>query len=250
MIRLKNFSIGFGSRILLDNVSTSFCKGQLTALIGRNGSGKSTLLRAIAGLNKRYSGDIILGSKNIQSLSPGALAKTLAFVTTERTRIPNIRCVDVIAIGRAPYTNWIGRMQDIDRHIVMDAIRSVGMENYANRTMDTMSDGECQRIMIARALAQDTPIMLLDEPTSFLDMPNRYELVSLLRTLTHDKCKCVLFSTHELDVALRMCDSIALVDNGALYHLPVTEMVQSGHIQRLFSSPNISFEKLLWQNRK
>lgn len=250
MIRLKNFSIGFGSRILLDNVSTSFSKGQLTALIGRNGSGKSTLLRAIAGLNKRYSGDIILGSKNIQSLSPGALAKTLAFVTTERTRIPNIRCVDVIAIGRAPYTNWIGRMQDIDRHIVMDAIRSVGMENYANRTMDTMSDGECQRIMIARALAQDTPIMLLDEPTSFLDMPNRYELGSLLRTLAHDKGKCVLFSTHELDVALRMCDSIALVDNDVLYHFSATEMVKSGHIQRLFSSPDLKFEELLWQNRK
>lgn len=250
MIRLKDFSIGFGSRILLDNVSTSFSKGQLTALIGRNGSGKSTLLRAIAGLNKRYSGDIILGSKNIQSLSPGALAKTLAFVITERTRIPNLRCEDVVAIGRAPYTNWIGRIQDIDRLIVMDAIRSVGMESYANRTMDTMSDGECQRIMIARALAQDTPIMLLDEPTSFLDMPNRYELVSLLRTLAHDKGKCVLFSTHELDVALRMCDSIALVDNGSLYHLSVTEMVKSGHIQRLFSFSDLRFEELLWQNRK
>ena len=141
-------------------------------------------------------------------------------------------------------------MQEIDRHIVSDAIRLVGMEGYAGRTMDTMSDGECQRIMIARALAQDTPVMLLDEPTSFLDMPNRYELVSLLRTLAHVNGKCILFSTHELDVALRMCDSIALVDNGALHHLSVTEMVNSGHIQRLFSSPDISFEELLWQNRK
>ncbi|WP_286141134.1 ABC transporter ATP-binding protein, partial [Duncaniella freteri] len=180
MIHLKDFSIGFGSRTLLDKVNTSFGKGQLTALIGRNGSGKSTLLRAIAGLNRQYSGDIILDGKDIRTLSPGGLAKSLAFVTTERTRIPNLRCEDVVAIGRAPYTNWIGRMQDIDRHIVSDATRSVGMEGYAGRTMDTMSDGECQRIMIARALAQDTPVMLLDEPTSFLDMPNRYELVSLL----------------------------------------------------------------------
>ncbi|WP_301068604.1 ABC transporter ATP-binding protein, partial [uncultured Duncaniella sp.] len=209
MIHLKDFSIGFGSRTLLDKVNTSFCKGELTALIGRNGSGKSTLLRAIAGLNRQYSGDIILGGKNLRSLTPDRLARSLAFVTTERTRIPNLRCEDVVAIGRAPYTNWIGRMREIDRHIVSDAIRSVGMEGYAGRTMDTMSDGECQRIMIARALAQDTPVMLLDEPTSFLDMPNRYELVSLLRTLAHKKAKCVLFSTHELDVALRMCDSIA-----------------------------------------
>lgn len=245
MIHLKDFSIGFGSRILLDKVNTSFGKGQLTALIGRNGSGKSTLLRAIAGLNRRYSGEIILDGKDIRSLSPGEVARSLAFVTTERTRIPNLRCEDVVAIGRAPYTNWIGRMQDIDRHIVMYAIRSVGMESYAERTMDTMSDGECQRIMIARALAQDTPIMLLDEPTSFLDMPNRYELVSLLRTLAHDKGKCILFSTHELDVALRMCDSIALVDDGALHHLSVTEMIESGHIQRLFSSPDLRFERII-----
>ena len=250
MIHLKDFSISFGSRTLFDKVNTSFDKGELTALIGRNGSGKSTLLKAIAGLNRQYSGDIILCGKNIRSLSPGGLAKSLAFVTTERTRIPNLRCEDVVAIGRAPYTNWIGKMQDIDRNIVSDAIHSVGMEGYTKRTMDTMSDGECQRIMIARALAQDTPIMLLDEPTSFLDMPNRYELVSLLRILSHEKGKCILFSTHELDVALRMCDSIALVDDGALHHLPVTDMVESGHIQRLFSSPDISFEELLWQNKK
>ena len=249
MIRLDDFSIGYGSRILLDKVNTSFSKGRLTALIGRNGSGKSTLLRAVAGLNRKYSGNIILDGRDIRSLSPDKLARFLAFVTTERTRIPNLRCEDVVAIGRAPYTNWIGRMQDIDRQAVTDAIRSVGMESYAKRTMDTMSDGECQRIMTARALAQDTPVILLDEPTSFLDMPNRYELVSLLRSLAHDKGKYVLFSTHELDVALRMCDSIALVDNGTLYHLPVNEMVQSGHIQRLFSSPGISFEELLWQNR-
>lgn len=250
MIRLKDFSIGYGSRILLDQVNSSFSKGQLTALIGRNGSGKSTLLKAIAGLNRHYTGEILIAGNDLRSLAPGALAKYLAFVTTERTRIPNLRCEDVVAIGRAPYTNWIGRMQDIDREIVMDAIRSVGMESYARRTMDTMSDGECQRIMIARALAQDTPVILLDEPTSFLDMPNRYELVSLLRDLSHDKSKCVLFSTHELDVAVRVCDNIALVDNGCLYNLPVEEMVRSGHIQRLFSSPEIILEELLWKNRK
>ena len=126
----------------------------------------------------------------------------------------------------------------------MDAISSVGMESYALRTMDTMSDGECQRIMIARALAQDTPVILLDEPTSFLDMPNRYELVALLQSLAHNQGKCVLFSTHELDVALQMCDSIALVDDGALYHLSVPEMVSSGHIQRLFRTPNLSIDRL------
>lgn len=235
MIRLNDFSIGFGSRILLDKVNASFGKGQLIALVGRNGCGKSTLLRAIAGLNRTYSGGILLDGKDIRSLSPGGFARSLAFVTTERPRIPNLRCKDVVAIGRAPYTNWMGRMQDIDRQIVTNAISSVGMESYAERTMDTMSDGECQRIMVARALAQNTPVILLDEPTSFLDMPNRYELVALLRSLVHDNGKCILFSTHELDVAMRLCDSIALVDNGCLHHLPVAEMARSGHIERLFN---------------
>ena len=118
-----------------------------------------------------------------------------------------------MAIGRAPYTNWIGRMQKADTEIVMRSLASVGMEDYAERTMDKMSDGECQRIMIARALgAGSTPIILLDEPTSFLDMPNRYELCTLLARLAHEENKCILFSTHELDIALSLADAIALID--------------------------------------
>lgn len=241
MIELRNFSIGYGPRHILDNAGATFGSGQLTALIGRNGSGKSTLLRAIAGLNRHYTGDILIDNRNLRSLRPQELARSLAFVTTERTRIPNLSCEDVVAIGRAPYTNWIGRMQPDDREIVGRSLRSVGMEEYARRTMDTMSDGECQRVMIARALAQSTPAILLDEPTSFLDMPNRYELVSLLRRLVREEGKCIVFSTHELDVALQMCDSIALIDNGVLHHLPVDEMVRSGHIQRLFHTPDFDF---------
>ncbi len=244
MIRLSDFSIGYSSRMLLERVNTSFDRGQLTALIGRNGSGKSTLLRAIAGLNRHYTGDVLIDDKDIRSLSPGSLAKYLAFVTTERTRIPNLRCEDVVAIGRAPYTNWIGRMQDIDREIVMDAIRSVGMESYARRTMDTMSDGECQRIMIARALAQDTSVILLDEPTSYLDMPNRYELCSLLSELAHNEGKCIIFSTHELDIALSLCDNIALIDSPDLHCLPTKEMQTSGYIDRLFQNEKMTFDAL------
>ena len=117
-----------------------------------------------------------------------------------------------VALGRPPYTNWIGRVQEQDKAIVERSLELVGMAAFAGKTMDRMSDGECQRVMIARALAQDTPIILLDEPTSFLDLPNRYELCTLLRRLAHDHRKCILFSTHELDIALSLCDSIALID--------------------------------------
>jgi iron complex transport system ATP-binding protein len=170
------------------------------------------------------------------------MAKTLAFVTTERTRIANLKCEDVVAVGRAPYTNWIGRMQDADREIVARSLASVGMSDYARRTMDKMSDGECQRIMIARALAQQTPVILLDEPTSFLDLPNRYELCLLLKRLAQEEGKCILFSTHDLDIALSLCDSIMLIDNPQLYTLSTSEMIASGHIERLFRNESITFD--------
>ena len=234
MIRLENLTLGYGERTLLNEISASFQVGQLTALIGRNGSGKSTLLRALAGLNTEYKGRILIDGKPIEQLDPHTLSTLIAFVTTERVRIANLRCRDVVALGRAPYTNWIGRMQEEDRQLVEHALEVVGMSAFSDRTMDRMSDGECQRVMIARALAQQTPIILLDEPTSFLDLPNRYELCRLLSRLAHEEQKCILFSTHELEIARTMCDSIALVDNPGLHHRPTDAMVRSGLIERTF----------------
>ncbi len=241
MIRLKNITLGYGDRLLIDSVSTKFRQGELTALIGRNGSGKSTLLRAISALGDITKGEILLGGKELSKIEPQELAQIISLVTTERVRIANLRCRDVVALGRAPYTNWIGRMQTEDEDIVMQSLERVGMIEYATRTMDTMSDGECQRIMIARALAQQTPIILLDEPTSFLDLPNRYELCTLLADLAHKENKCILFSTHELDIALSLSDTIALLDSPHLHHLATNEMKHSGHIERLFNNQSSLF---------
>lgn len=242
MIRFQSLSLGYGSRILIDSLSATVKRGELTALVGRNGTGKSTLLRAITGLRERKGGDILLGDKSIDSLSTAELATMVAFVTTDKVRIANLRCRDVVALGRAPYTNWIGRMQEQDEEIVMRSMELVGMSDYADKTMDRMSDGECQRIMIARALAQQTPIILLDEPTAFLDMPNRYELCTLLQRLAHEEQKCILFSTHELDIALALCDSIALISPPQLHLLPTEEMVNSGYIEKLFTSGIVNFD--------
>lgn len=240
MIELRNFTIGYGKQTLIKEVNAVVKEGKLTALIGRNGSGKSTLLRAVAGLNRDYSGKIFLAGNNIRKLPPEKLAKTLAFVSTERIRVPNMRCRDVVATGRAPYTDWIGTMRPEDRKIVERSLASVNMEGYADKTMDKMSDGECQRVMIARALAQSTPVILLDEPTSFLDLPNRYELCALLAQLAHDENKCILFSTHELDIALSLTDAIALIDPPGLPCLPTGEMRGSGYIERLFQNNRVS----------
>ena len=241
-IALRHITLAYGQRILLRDVSASVPPGSLTALIGRNGTGKSTLLRAVAGLGAAASGGIELCGKPLAALTPLQRASTVSFVTTDQVRIANLACEDVVALGRAPYTNWIGRMQETDRDIVARSLRLVGMEAFARKTMDRMSDGECQRILIARALAQDTPVILLDEPTAFLDLPNRYELATLLRRLAHDEGKCILFSTHDLDVALGLCDAVALIDTPDLHCLPASDMASSGHIERLFAGAGISFD--------
>lgn len=234
MIELRNFSNGYGERILLENVSASFPDGALTALTGRNGSGKSTLLRNIAGINRKYDGDVVVDGDVARRLSPPDMARRLAFVNTGRPRVANMRCEDAVAMGRAPYTGWMGRLQAEDREIVAKALADTGMSDYATRTLDTMSDGECQRVMIARALAQDTPTILLDEPTSFLDIPARRELITLLEQLAHKEGKCIIFSTHEIELALRHCDNIALIDTPEIHLMSPQKIVATGIIERVF----------------
>lgn len=243
-ISLKNITLAYGPRVLLEQVSAEIPGGSLTAFIGRNGTGKSSLLRVIAGLQAADSGEVRLCGKSVSALSARQLAATVSFVATDKVRIANLACEDLVALGRAPYTNWLGRLQDADRAVVGRALETVGLSGFARKTMDTLSDGECQRAMIARALAQDTPVILLDEPTAFLDLPNRYALASLLRRLAHDEGKCILFSTHDLDIALSLCDSVLLVDTPALHRLPAAEMAASGLIERLFAGDGLAFDPL------
>lgn len=238
MIELRNLSIGYGNRELVSDAGAIFAPASLTALAGRNGSGKSTLLRAIAGLGKISAGEIIIDGKT-RFASAVERARSIAFVNTQRVRIANMKCRDLVGLGRAPYTDWAGRLGRRDREIVETALDTVGMSAYADRTLDTMSDGECQRIMIARALAQDTPNILLDEPTSFLDLPNRYQLMELLGTLAHDRGKTILLSTHELDIALSTADNIALIDTPRLLMLPASDPATRTTVAAAFGLPGL-----------
>lgn len=234
LIEIKDFTLPVQKRLLLDDVNAAMSAGTLVALIGRNGAGKSTFLRAIAGLNGNYQGEVYIAGQNLKDLSPLQLARSVSFVTTERVRIPNLRCRDVVAMGRSPFTNWIGRLSDKDEEIIGISLNMIGMDQFAKRTMDTMSDGECQRVMIARALAQSTPIIMLDEPTSFLDLPARYELVELLKRLAHEESKLILFSTHELDIAMKLADRIALIADGDLYYQSPEQLRESGVLKDKF----------------
>jgi iron complex transport system ATP-binding protein len=214
MIRLENISLSYGSRTILRDVSLHLEKGEFCALVGRNGAGKSTLLRALISNSKT-----LIEGTPIGKLSPEKIAKKVAIVTTERIRIENLSVENLVAMGRAPYTNWVGHMQDIDREIVSKAIEAVGMTDFAKRNSSSLSDGELQRVMIARAIAQQTPIILLDEPTAFLDIPTRFEVCRLLANLAHKGGKTILFSTHDVDAALPVCDSFAIIDKGSLLKL-------------------------------
>lgn len=245
MINIEKLTLGYGKRILLDKVSVNIEGGQIVALLGRNGAGKSSLLRVISGMNMPISGKVILKGKAVSEMSNKRLSRTISFVTTERIRVPNLYCKDIVAFGRAPYTNWVGRMSNSDYEIVNRSLELVGMAGYAHKTMDCMSDGECQRIMIARALAQNTDIILLDEPTSFLDLPNRYELVNLLKDMAHKENKCILFSTHELDIALSLCDSILLIDNPNIYYDTSDRIRSSGVLGKSFQVKGFDLESYI-----
>ena len=242
MIQLSNISLAFGERTLIEGATTRFECGEMVALLGRNGTGKSTLLRAIAKLGEVAQGEILVDGKSIADIDIRTFARLVAFVNTERIDIDSMRAYDLVAIGRSPYTDWMGRLTKEDRAIIERSMQITGVDKLANRMVETLSDGECQRVMIARALAQDTPVILLDEPTAFLDLPNRYELCTLLSRLAHDEGKLIVFSTHELDIALTLADSIALVDTPRLVHMPTSKMISSGNLERLFNSEHISFD--------
>lgn len=227
MIRLENISLSYGSRTILRDASLHLHAGEMCALIGRNGAGKSTLLRAITS-----DGRTQINGTPLADIEPEKMAQMVAIVTTERIRIENLLVEDLVAMGRAPYTNWVGHLQEIDREIVREAIEAVGMGNFVGRDSSSLSDGELQRVMIARAIAQQTPIILLDEPTAFLDIPTRFEVCRLLAELAHKGGKTILFSTHDVDAALPVCDSFAIIDKCELRHLPTAEA--ESEIERLF----------------
>lgn len=217
MIKLSDITIGYADKVLVSDISCTFQAGEMCVLLGRNGCGKSTLLRAMMGIGKTIGGEITINGQPVRGLSAAQLSKEISLVTTERVRISNLSCRQVVSLGRSPYTNWIGRLEKEDMQIVDKALKDVNMTDYAQRSVDSLSDGEYQRIMIARALAQSTSTIMLDEPTAFLDIPTRYEICRLLGHLAHNEGKCIIFSTHDLDSALSAADTVALIEQGKLY---------------------------------
>ncbi|MEG3047510.1 MAG: ABC transporter ATP-binding protein [Mucinivorans sp.] len=202
-MELKNIVLGYKGSLPLSSIaSCGVGSGLSVALIGRNGVGKSTLLRSMAGIVAPRGGEILLDGVSIQRLTPAERAEKVSFVSTEIIQTAYMSVAQIVALGRAPYCGWAGRLTASDRAIVERAMDSVDVAQFATRTIDTLSDGQRQRVMVARALAQDTPVMVLDEPTAFLDWENREMVIRLLCELASSTGKIIIFSTHERDLAL------------------------------------------------
>jgi iron complex transport system ATP-binding protein len=202
-------------------------EAQLVALVGRNGQGKSTLLRTIIGLQPPLSGAVQLLGRELRSYPLHRLATLVSYVSTDNVKVGNLKVFDLVSLGRAPYTGWFGTLSQRDKDLVMQALAQVGMEDYAWRNVSALSDGERQRAMVARALAQDTPVIVLDEPTAFLDLPNRYEVALLLKKLAQEQRRTILFSTHDLSIALKVADRLWVMCNGHLHEGTPHELLRN-----------------------
>lgn len=216
-IDICNLSIGYktkgNNKTVAEGINATINQGELTCLLGANGIGKSTLLRTISGFQPQLSGDIFIKEKNIDDYTERKLAKQISVVLTDKPDIKNMSAKELIGLGRSPYTGFWGTLAKEDEAIVNQAIALVKIENLANRMVNTLSDGERQKVMIAKAMAQETPIILLDEPTAFLDFPSKVGIMQLLHGLSRKTDKTIFLSTHDLELALQVADKIWLMDN-------------------------------------
>jgi iron complex transport system ATP-binding protein len=248
ILRTQGLTIGYhhagrAETVIAADLDLSLRRGELVCLLGPNGAGKSTLMRTLAGLQPALRGEIWLDGDHPADLSARELARRLSIVLTERIDVGNLSVHDLVALGRHPYTDWWGKLTPHDEEVVRWAVRAVGAGNLAERPVQELSDGERQKAMIARALAQEPLLILLDEPTAFLDLPRRVEVMGLLRTLARQTGRSILLSTHDLDLALRSADRLWLLSaEGEIQTGAPEDLVLSRAFERVFASEGIIFD--------
>ena len=246
ILTTQNLSIGYSKKgktdVIQSGLDLQLRAGELVCLIGPNGSGKSTLLRTLTGLQKSLEGKTLIDGKDITLIKQHEKALKLALVLTERVDIENTTVYNLVSLGRHPHSDWWGNVTDQEDAIIREAITMVHMDHKMHQNINELSDGERQRAMIAKALAQDTAIIMLDEPTAHLDLPNRVEIMLLLHRLAHKTQKAILLSTHELDLALQAADKIWLIstDHGVECGVP-EDLVFNGSFNRAFQSKSYFF---------
>ena len=215
-VELKDLSIGYrtkqGVRVVAQGLTAQLQRGQLTCLLGENGVGKSTLLRTLAAFQPKLEGSVSIEGRELDDYSERKLARTIGIVLTEKPDVQQMTVMELVEMGRAPYTGFWGRLNEDDRKVCNEAIALIGIEPLKDRMIQTLSDGERQKVMIAKALAQQTPVIFLDEPTAFLDYPSKVDMLLLLSRISREAQKTIFLSTHDLELALQVADTIWLMD--------------------------------------
>lgn len=245
-ICIENMSIGYrskgGMKHVVDGISARIYGGELTCLLGANGAGKTTLLRTISAFQPKLEGKIQILGREIAYYTDKDLSRIISVVLTEKLDVQNLSVAELVGLGRTPYTGFWGRLSKKDEEVVEKAIGMVGISHLSKRMVHTLSDGERQKVMIAKALAQETPIILLDEPTAFLDFPSKVEMMQLLHSLSRETEKTIFLSTHDLELALQIADRIWLMEreHGLSIGTP-DELSKNGSIARFISRKGVTF---------
>ncbi|PWH83149.1 ABC transporter ATP-binding protein [Algibacter marinivivus] len=247
ILKTQDLDIGYTSKkentVIASNINIKLESGKLIGLIGANGIGKSTLLRTLTNVQSPLNGDIQINGKNISEYNPLDLAKVMSLVLTEQVASKNLSVFELVALGRQPYTNWVGNLSESDIQSIEKAIEQTNITSLKHKKCFELSDGQLQKVMIARALAQDTDLIILDEPTTHLDMYHKTYILKLLQRLAKETNKTILFSSHEIDLAIQLCDNlIVMTDNEVVSDVPCN-LISKGTFETLFPKDLISFDE-------
>ncbi len=247
ILKTENLAIGYKSKdsnnVVASNINIELEQGKLVGLIGANGIGKSTLLKTLTKVQNPLQGDVYLNNQDISKYSALELAKVLSLVLTEPIASKNLSVFELVALGRQPYTNWIGNLSKHDIAIVNNALEQTNISELKQKKCFELSDGQLQKVMISRALAQDTDLIILDEPTTHLDMYHKAYILKLLQRLAKDTGKTILFSSHEIDLAIQLCDTLIVMTETEVVSDEPCNLISKGTFNTLFPEDLISFDK-------
>lgn len=247
IVETINLEIGFTlkneKKVIASDLNLTLTSGKLITLIGENGIGKSTLLRTLIGIQPELKGKVLLYNKELKNLKNSFLAKKISVVLTDKIPENNLTVWEIIALGRQPYTNWIGTLTDEDHYHINNAIQLTEIEHLIHKYHTEISDGQLQKVLIARALAQDTPVIILDEPTTHLDLLHKVSVFRLLHKLAQNTEKCILFSTHDIDLAIQLSDEMIVMTKSRTYQDLPCNLIEQGVFEQLFNDSTITFNK-------
>lgn len=245
-IELHNLTIGYSgkdnNKVVASNINATLHSGCLTCLVGSNGIGKSTLLRTLSAFQPSLSGNIVIDGRPLSSFTDQELSHIIGIVLTGKPDVQNMTVEDIVGLGRSPYTGFWGTLSSDDKAVVEESLSLVGIDHLRRRMIQTLSDGERQKMMIAKALAQQTPVIFLDEPTAFLDYPSKVEMLQLLRRLSHDTDKIIFLSTHDMELALQIADELWLMAPDGVSLGTPQQLADNGKLSAFISRPGITFD--------